>query len=180
MGIRARRTAAVAAVAVVTLVSLAALAWDRLAGPDIATDGSATLDGLRVDVRAAEWVPMEHVDPGFQVPGQMMPGAPEGDEVRLGITITLSNTDARTREFNLVDEFTLTGGRGTEPVALSADTIGTLPRLGPGAGVAGTLYFDVEAPGDEDPPLYLLWSRDGVAVRIALPSTGEAPDHGHG
>lgn len=183
MGIRARRAAAFAAVAVLTIVSLTALAWDRLAGPAIATDGTATLGGLTVDVRGAEWVPMDHLDPGasgFQMPGQMMPGAPEGDEVRLGISITLSNTDAATLEFSPVGEFALIGGAQADPAVLSADTIGALSRLGPGAAVSGTLYFDVVVPGGEDPPLYLLWSRAGDAVRIALPSAGDAPDHDHG
>jgi hypothetical protein len=123
---------------------------------------------------------MDHVDPGFQMPGQMMPGAPDGGEVRLGISITLSNTDGETRGFSPVNEFAVTGGSRSEPTALSADTIGALPRLGPGAAVAGTLYFDVEVPSGEDPPLYLLWSRAGEAIRIALPSTGDAPEHGHG
>jgi hypothetical protein len=179
MGVRARRLVAVAAVAGLTLVSLAVLAWERFAAPTVVVDGSATLDGLTLDLRGAEWVPMEHLDPSFQMPGQMMPGAPEGDEVRLGVRVTLSNTDATTREFNPVDEFALVGGVRSEPAELSADTIGTLPRLGPHAAVDGTLYFDVEVPGDQDPPLQLRWSRAGDVVLLSLPNPGGAPEHGH-
>jgi hypothetical protein len=109
-----------------------------------------------------------------------MPGAPEGDEVRIGIGITLTNTDAGTRGFSPVDEFTLVGGVDEDPEPLRADTIGTLPRLGPGTAVSGTLYFDIEAPNVTDPPLYLRWSRAGEVILIALPSTGDAPEHGHG
>ena len=180
MGIHGRRAAAVAAVAVLTLASVTALAWDRFGRTAVASGGSATLDGLTVQVRGADWVPMDHLDPNLPMPGQMMPGAPEGDEVRLSISITLSNTDDVAREFNPVAEFALGGGARAEPTSLTADTIGTLSRLAPGTAVAGTLYFDVEVPGGEDPPLYLLWSRGGDAVRLALPEAGDAPDHGHG
>lgn len=114
------------------------------------------------------------------MPDQMMPGAPSGDEIRLGLTLTLTNTDSRAHGFNLADEFWLVGGRASEPLPVSADTIGALPRLGPGAAVDGVLYFDTEAPAEGDPPLYLLWRREGDTVRIPVPLTDDPPEHEHG
>jgi hypothetical protein len=103
-----------------------------------------------------------------------------GDEVRLGISLTLSNTTSHTHEFNVAEEFLIAGGVLTEPQPARADSIGMLPRLGPGTAVDGTLYFDIEVPEIEDPPLYLQWNRDGGTVRLAVPLAEQAPDHDHG
>ena len=181
MGLGARRVTLVAAVAV-TCASLGVLAWQRLTGSTIA-DNTANLGGLTVEVAAAEWVEMGHVQNGqggFLMPHQMMPDAPRGDEVRLGISITLSNTDSRTQGFNLVDEFVLVGGTGAAPRRLRADSIGTLPRLAPGAAVHGTLYFDLTVPSSTDPPIYLRWVRDGHTVSIPVLIGAGAPTHDHG
>lgn len=182
MGPRARRITLVAAT-IMTVLSVVVLAWQRVAGPDVAAGRAATLSGLTIEVAAADWVEMGHLESspgGFAMPGQMMPGAPQGDEVRLGISITLSNTATSSRGFNLVEEFALIGGSVKQPLGLSADTIGTLPRLGPGASVRGTLYFDLTVPTESDPPLYLMWVRDGDTVRLPVPLDGDTPGHGHG
>ncbi|HLT11987.1 MAG TPA: hypothetical protein VK028_14495 [Micromonosporaceae bacterium] len=182
IGTRAVRRATLVVAAVLTMLSIGGYAWRWLAGPDTAAGAEATLDGLTVTVFSAGWVEMGHVTtgPGFTMPDQMMPGAPSGDEVRLGIGITLSNTDSRTRGFNVPEEFALVGGELREPLPMSADTIGTLPRLAPGASVRGVLYFDLAVPADDDPPLRLQWVRGGDAVRIPVPVPNEAPSHGHG
>jgi hypothetical protein len=177
------RHATVAAATVLAVVSLGMLGWQRLTAPAIASSGSATLAGLTVELGSAEWVELGHVHDGqggFLMPDQMMPGAPQGDQVRLGIRITLSNTDSGTREFSLVDEFAVVGGAETEPRRLSTDSIGLLSRLGAGAAVHGRLYFDIEVPGENDPPLYLRWTRDGDTIQIPVSIGTNAPEHDHG
>ncbi|MPZ26269.1 MAG: hypothetical protein GEV12_07395 [Micromonosporaceae bacterium] len=167
-----------------TLASLSLLAWSKLAGPAAVAEGTnATLAGLTVEVEDSEWATLNHVmndQGGYLMPDQMMPGAPTGDEVRLGVMVTLTNTRSGTEPFSLVDEFTVTGGRSGDPLPLTADTIGDLSRLGPGSAVQGTLYFDVSVPQQGDPelpPLYLRWTRGGDAVRIPVQLPGEAPEH---
>lgn len=190
MGLTARRTPAMrrtaigGAVVLLTLASLSLLAWSKLAGPAPIAEGSnATLDGIMVAVTDSEWQALDHVindQGGYQMPGQMMPDAPEGGEVRLGIMVTLTNTRSGTESFSLVEDFSVTGGRSEDPLPLTADTIGALSRLGPGSAVQGTLYFDVAVPqegGAELPPLYLRWTRGGDAVRIPVQLPGEAPEH---
>lgn len=172
-------------VGLITLASGGTLAWQRfLAPPSVAGSGVATLDGLTTEVRAAGWVDfdMGHVmdgEGGFMMPDQMMPGAPSGEQVRLGVTLTLRNTDSHAHGFNLVDEFWLIGGGVSDSRPLSADTVGGLARLGPGAAVDGVLYFDVVLASESD-PLYLEWRRGGDAVRIPVPPTDEPPGHQHG
>jgi hypothetical protein len=184
MGFASRRSSVLAAAAVLTITSLGFLAWQRLsAEPVVGT--TANLDGVTTEVREAGWVgfDMGHVmdgQGGFMMPDQMMPDAPSGDQVRLGVTVTLQNTNAGTREFNLIEEFSITGGVEPEPRTISADTIGTFSRLGPGAAIDGILYFDIAVPEPGDPPLYLRWNRGGDTVLIEVPLTEDAPAHQHG
>jgi hypothetical protein len=179
-----RTTWVLALVAVlVTVASASVLGRHWLAGPPPVTGTTAALGGMTAQLHHAEWLEMGHVhdgEGGFIMPDEMMPGAPRGDEVRLGISLTLLNTDRHTQRFTLVDEFTLTGGQLAEPRSLSADTIGSLSRLGPDGAVDGTLYFDVELPGPDDPPLLLQWSRDGRTVHIEVPLHADPPAHEHG
>jgi hypothetical protein len=170
-----------------TVASLSLLAWTKLAGPPpIAPDTTVTMDGITLDVQESEWATMNMVENGqggYLRPDQMMPGAPTGNEMRLGVHVTLTNPQSRTAPFSLVDEFAMSGGLEPEPHPLSADTVGSLNRLGPGAAVQGVLYFDVEVPDVENltlPQFYLEWSRDGDAIRIPvqLPG-GEIPEHNH-
>jgi hypothetical protein len=182
MGLTARRTSIVTAAALLTIISLGFLAWQRLSAEPVATGTSASLEGVTTEVHEAAWVAfdMGHVmdgQGGFMMPDQMMPDAPSGDEVRLGVTVTLQNTDGTTRGFNVIDEFTIIGGLEPEPRVVSADTIGDFSRLGPGAAVDGTLYFDIAVPGAGDPPLYLQWTRGGDTALIEVPLTEDAPEH---
>lgn len=170
------------AVVLLSVVSAAVLGRLWLTGTNATATGPvATMAGVTVEVRDTEWAPMDHVDDGrggFLMPDQMMPGAPTGNEVRLGISVTLINTQSRMHEFSLVDEFTITGGLEPEPLPLTADTIGELGRLGPGSALKATLYFDIEAPEDEAlPPLYLTWNRDRDTVRIPVQLPGEEIPH---
>lgn len=185
-GNRARRTAVIGTVALLTVASLGLLAWTKLAGPPpIAPDETVSMDGITVSVGESQWQTMNHTidnQGGFQMPDQMMPGAPTGNDMRLGIHVTLTNPQSRTEPFSLPDEFSISGGLEPEPRPLTADTVGTLNRLGPGTALQAVLYFDVEVPDVENPTLpqlYLHWSRGGDAVRIPVQLPGEVPEHDH-
>ncbi|HEY8453356.1 MAG: hypothetical protein FWJ70_12215 [Micromonosporaceae bacterium] len=184
MRVAPRTTALASALSVLTVVSLMVLAWGWWGGATVTAAGpSATVDGVAVDVRQSNWAPLDHVMDdagGFLMPSQMMPGAPSGGEVRLGVSVTLRNTTSRTQEFSLVDDFTLLAGRDSEPLPLAADTVGEINRIGPGTAINGILYFDVLVPDDgELPPLYLRWTRGDDTVLIPVPVPGEAPGHVH-
>jgi hypothetical protein len=162
-----------------TAASLGFLAWQRLAVEAVST-GPATIEGMRVNVGSADWIELDQVNDGqggFVMPNQMLPGAPRGNDVRLGISITIANTGSRLKQFSLFEEFTLVGGSRIQPVILTGDTFGALPRLAPGAAVKGTLYFDLEPPTENDPPLFLRWIRDGDIVKFPVPVGGQPPGH---
>ena len=168
------------------VVSAAVGLWIMAARSDGPADGpvSAQVDGLAIDLHNAGWVPMDaHAmdsQGGFQMPAQMMPGAPAGDEMRLGIAVTLLNTADVVSEFNLGEEFVLVGGVIDGSVRMHSDTFGLLRRLGPGSGVNGVLYFDTTVPAAGDPALVLRWSRSGETVDVGIPlgSANPAP-HPH-
>jgi hypothetical protein len=176
----------VIALLAVALLSTAAGTWlavNRLLPDEPGSD--ANLDGLSVQVGEAGWVAMDaHAmdsQGGFQMPAQMMPGAPEGDDMRLGIPLTLVNTSGEVRRFDLRREFMLVGGLTGDPVRPHSDTFGLLNRLTAGNAVNGVVYFDTKVPTATDPPLRLRWSRDGRSVDIALRWVGAAPPtHTHG
>jgi len=170
---------------VVALMSAATGLWimaTRLDSPGLPV--SATVEGLAVDVRDAGWVPMDaHTmdsQGGYQMPAQMMPGAPAGDEMRLGIPLRLLNTTDKTLEFDLSEEFVLVGGTIDGAVQLHSDTFGLLRRLGPGSAVNGVLYFDTTVPAATDPALILRWIHGGKRHDLSIPfgSTTQAP-HPH-
>jgi len=134
---------------------------------------SAEVDGLAIGLYEAGWVPMDahsmDSQGGYQMPAQMMPGAPAGNEMRLGIAVTLLNTADGVREFNLGEEVVLVGGVVDGVVRLHSDTFGLLQRLGPGSAVNGVLYFDTTVPATSDPALVLRWSRSGETFDLAIP-----------
>jgi hypothetical protein len=145
--------------------------------------GVVTIGGLSAQVHRAGWVPMEahSMDgkSGYAMPAQMMPGAPAHEDMRLGVQLTLVNTDSAPIRFDALREFSIIGGAERAPRGMHSDTLGMLSRLGPGAAVDGTFYFDVKAPSGADAPLRLQWTRDGETVRIEVP-LGDAPEpHPH-
>jgi hypothetical protein len=168
-------------IALLTVAALATAAGSVLIAQRLgvgAPADRAELGGLTTTLKQAGWVPMEahHMDQtGFQMPAQMMPGAPTGDDMRLGIPVTLVNTSDEPRGFSLPGEFTLSGGRTSSPVRLHSDTVGRLRRLNPGSAVSGVLYFDTVVPDATDPPLVLRWSRDGEAVDLLVPMADGSP-----
>ncbi|GIH06911.1 hypothetical protein Rhe02_49780 [Rhizocola hellebori] len=144
--------------------------------------GTATLSGITTAVSRADWYAMDahsmDQQGGYQMPAQMMPGAPAEGEARLGVRLTLHNTSELARQFNPVEEFLLLGGSGAPRVPHS-DTFGRLTRLNPGSAVDGTVYFDTVVPKPDDPPLALRWVRGGEEVILAI-SIGDAPSGHHG
>lgn len=174
---------AVAVVALLIAVAGTGILVRRLAASGPPTN-TATLGGLTASLGDAGWLSMDGHDMnnqgGYQMPSQMMPGAPAGDDMRFGVPLTLVNTSDKPRQFNLPEEFFLHGGRNTLPRPLHSDTFGRLPRLTPGNAIDGTIYFDTVVPGPGDPPLYLQWERDGDTAILAIPLLGQAPHGGHG
>lgn len=179
-----RRTVAIAGgVSAMTVVSAVFLVWSWLTGSTVTAAGpTATMDGVTVDVTASEWAPMDHLeDGGFVMPSQMMPGAPDNGEARLGVRVTFSNPTSGARNLSLADDFEITGDALAEPVPLSADTVGEVSRLVPTSALNAVLYFDLALPEDEPPSsLYLKWTsgRDTVLIPVPLPG-GDVPVHQH-
>lgn len=187
----ARTGAAVRALCVVVVVAAVALAAtgtvllrERQAQAAAKPAATATLGGLKAAPGRAGWAAMANHDMdmknGYQMPSAMMPGAPEGDEMRLGVPITLTNTTGKTRTFDLGREFRLGGGGLKAPRTMHSDNLGELPRLNPGNAVQGFLYFDIKVPAAGDPPLHLLWQRDGDEQRLTVRMIGSKPAHEHG
>lgn len=195
-------TAAAVAVGVAGVVVAAGLVLPESAAPAVAV-GVAEVGGLAATVGGATWADMKDMQagmvpmptgpqppaspgsigvppvpsagPGYQMP--QMPGMPPEGQARLTVPVTLRNTGGQVRTFDLPAEFVLRGGRDDKPRSLYADTIGELPRLAPGTAVSGALYFDLEPPKAGDPPLYLVWTRAGESVRLAVSPTGVAVPH---
>lgn len=157
-------------------------------GTGQAPSTTETLGGLTVQVNTSGWLSDDHHGDmpmaGYQMPGQMMPGMPEGDRVRLSIPITLRNTSGSPRGFTAAAEFRLVGGQEAGAQAPTTDTFGAVTRLHPDTSVNGVLYFDVLGPATTDRPFRLEWARDGGTVRLPVPALGTAPppagyDTGH-
>lgn len=207
-GVVALRIAVVGVAVLIAAFGLGSLLPGRQAPARVA--GAATIDGLTATPHQASWMSMDHAmsgsqpggmggmgggealqngqddqqgqngQGGYQMPAQMMPGAPADGELRLGVPVTLANESEKVREFDLVKEFSLAGGPGDDTSRLNSDTFGGLARLNPGSAVDGVLYFDVKSPVPGDPPLYLKWTRGGSQDRLAVRIAAGQPAHPHG
>ena len=171
----------IGAIALMTTIAGAALLGGRFYTQETPAPGTVTLSGITTQVSRADWYAMDaHTmdqQGGYQMPAQMMPGAPADGEARLGVRLTLHNTSEQARQFNPIEEFLLLGGPGS-PRAPHSDTFGRLTRLNPGSAVDGTVYFDTVVPKLNDPPLTLRWVRGGEEVTLAI-SIGDAPSGHH-
>lgn len=141
-------------------------------------------DGITTAVATATWVAHDENDstvagPGYQMPLSMMPGMPAAGEMRLGISLTITNSSTQLRPVDPASEFVLRDARNGGEWHLSADTFGGLSRLGPDAGVHGVIFFDLAPPADGGRNLYVDWKRAGGAGQLAIPLNGAAPTHSH-
>jgi hypothetical protein len=170
-------------------ISLVRTGFDRIVGlrPGSAAAAAPVAearDGITAGVVAATWISHDENDPtvagpGYQMPLSMMPGMPAAGEMRLGISLTITNSSTRLRPVDPAAEFVLRDARNGGEWQLAADTFGGLSRLGPDAGVDGVIYFDLAPPADGGRNLYVDWKRAGGAARLAIPLNGAAPTHSH-
>lgn len=171
-----------------------------------AVAGSVEAGGMTLQVRSAQWVDMDHnSSDGFQMPQQMMPGAPSPNEQRLALEVAVSNHSRSVTQLSH-SEFSIQSSDG-QVWPLVADDLGGaseasdgafdgLPpdtedsasavaaagatRLGPGLAVNGSLSFDLPAASvaQTGKGLILLWSHAGEVARVPV-TVGAAPAHVH-
>jgi hypothetical protein len=181
--------ASVLALAGLGQVALARTDWLPLSRPEHApapVEHAVARDGMAAAVTAARWVSSGHEHDeaqangpgGYAMPLSMMPGmVPEG-QMRLLVTLTLTNSADAGRPLDTAKEFVLRDARNDSSWPLKADSFGGLPRLGPASAVRGTLYFDLPPPTDST-RLYVDWKRDGRSIRLAVPIDGNNAGHSH-
>lgn len=187
--LRPRMVLILVAALVVTVLGAGELAaMLRARSAPLATD-TISLGGLTIQIDSVTWVPFDTGDPtildpstagGYQMPAQMMPGMPADGQGRLNIQVTLSDPGGSARTLNTAGEFRLGGGgKGDAGWKLQGDTFGGLKRVNPGNAVDGKLFFDLQPPTKQDPPLYLRWRRGGDTARLLLVPGGTAATHHH-
>jgi hypothetical protein len=148
-----------------------------------AAAGQATVDSLIAQVNTAEWAKMDHDmskdAPGYQMPPAMMPGMPQGDDQRLAVTVTVTNTSDQTRPVKPGSEFILHAGNQGRTWAPHSHTFGDLPRLAPRNAVKGVLYFDLPPAELRDGPAWIEWTHGEAASSLTIPMDGVGGDPGH-
>jgi hypothetical protein len=160
------------------IAQFALLVGDR---PAVNLVPSASLDGLTAAVNEAGWLNMDMPQTGgYQMPAGMMPGMPAAGDGRLALTVTVVNTTSDTRPLRATDEFSVrTAHDGKRWTAVSA-SFGDLPRLAPGNGVTGMLYFDLPATDFAGPgTAWVEWHHLGATSALEIPLVGAAPAHSH-
>ncbi|HEV2783746.1 MAG TPA: hypothetical protein VGX25_30535 [Actinophytocola sp.] len=146
----------------------------------------ASVDGLTAAVTTASWTKMDHdmssnAAPGFQMPPAMMPNMPQGDDQRLALSVTVTNTSGDTRPIRATEEFTLRAGKDGRQWTPTADTFGDLPRLAPRNAVTGVLFFDLPPAELAAGPAWVEWSHGDATTRLTIPLDGvnAGPGHSH-
>lgn len=180
------RRARIVFVVVVTL-AVTVLGVGRLvmaSGSPAVTMALATIDGMTAQVTTAGWISMDHEmdeSPGYAMPDSMMPGMPTGDDQRLSVTVTVTNTSAETKPLRPIEDFKLRVGATGKEWAPKADTFGSLPRLAPNNAVSGILFFDLPPAELGDSQLWIEWTHSGDEANLTLPlgPAGEDPGHSH-
>jgi hypothetical protein len=150
-----------------------------------AAAGQASLDSLTTQVNTAEWAKMDHDmsenAPGYQMPPAMMPGMPQGDDQRLAVTITVTNTSDETRAVKPGKEFILHAGKQGRTWSPHSHTFGDLPRLAPRNAVKGVLFFDLPPAELADSPAWIEWTHGDATSSLTIPmdGVGDGPSHSH-
>lgn len=137
------------------------------------------VDGLQASVTAVEQLAHNHDDTAgpYQMPLSMMPGMPADSDVRLAVSLVLTNRSTSGAAIDPATEFALhrvAGGRWSA----GSDTFGGLGRLGAHSQVVGTLFFDVPADRADISKLYLKWVHQRQGALLEIPDQG-APAHSH-
>jgi hypothetical protein len=181
--LRDHRTTAVLTVAGLALsclgaVQLLSLLRDR---PLPHPTASAGLDGLSAAVTEAGWLSMDMPQTdGYQMPAAMNPGMPAAGDERLALTITVVNTTGTTGSLRTTKEFSVRTAKDGKRWTPVSGTFGDLPRLAPGNGVTGILYYDLPASDvSSAAPVWVDWSRSSGTRALSIPLPGLAPTHSH-
>ncbi|MFC0540583.1 DUF4352 domain-containing protein [Kutzneria chonburiensis] len=161
-------------------LAAAAIGVSAMVGPAGPAESSARVGGLTASVGDTGWLGMDHdmstTASGYQMPPAMMPGMPASGDDRLSVAVTVVNTGTDTVTFHPATEFTLHAGPAATDVAVYGGTFGELPRLGPGAAITGTLFFDLP-PASLDRTAWLDWNRPGGAARLSIPDAAMTMNH---
>jgi hypothetical protein len=141
-------------------------------------------DGTAAAVTASRWLShdeqADQAGSGFQMPLSMMPGMPADGQVRLAVSLSLTNSSGALRALDPAAEFVLRDERSGEQWQQVADSFGGLPRLSPHSGADGVVFFDLAPPTDNGRNLYLYWKHSSMSARLAITLNGAAPaPHAH-
>jgi hypothetical protein len=178
-------TTTIAMVVAVAVLSAAVGVWmlTLMLRERVAASNEISLGGLSLQVLGGTWQKAEdegqqQETEGFQMPPQMMPGAPAPGDQRLEVRVALGNRGdsleaVRAEEFSI-----LIPAVGSWPVKV--DSLG-IDRLRPGLAINGALQFDLPSakiPKDLQ-EVTLVWAREGGQVQVPV-RVGQAPaDAGH-
>jgi hypothetical protein len=142
-------------------------------------------DGVAARVVESRWVGHDHnaetgTGPGYQMPLSMMPGMPADGQVRLAVSVTVTNTGTTGRRMDPDKEFTLSDAASDEAWRPVADTFDGLSRLGSLSAADGVVFFDVPEQKQTDGQFYVGWKHAGQSVRLAVRPGQDAGTHSHG
>jgi hypothetical protein len=175
-----------AAVLAVAGLGQLVLGWLPALGSTDAQPGprAVAADGVATEVRDSRWIAHDHnaetgTGPGYQMPLSMMPGMPEDGQVRLAVSVTVSNTAPAGRPVEPAGEFTLRDGATGESWRPAADTFDGLSRLGPRSAADGVLFFDVPEADQVQRQLYVDWKHEGQRMRLTVGPGQDAATHSH-
>lgn len=141
-------------------------------------------DGVAAQVRQARWIAHDHNDesgtgPGYQMPLSMMPGMPADGDVRLAVSVTVTNTGTVGRAVDPAAEFTLRNASTDESWPPRADTFDGLARLGSRSAADGVLFFDLPQEEADSSQLYVHWKHADWSARLTVQPDQDAGSHSH-
>jgi hypothetical protein len=162
------------------------LGWLPAKGSAAAPPQAATVaaDGVAAQVRVTRWIAHDHNDetgtgPGYQMPLAMMPGMPADGDVRLAVSVTVTNTGTAGRAVDPAAEFTLRNASTKESWRPRADTFDGLARLGSLSAADGVLFFDLPQAKADSGQLYVSWKHAGESARLAVQPGQNTGTHSH-
>jgi hypothetical protein len=141
-------------------------------------------DGVAARVVQARWIAHDHnaatgSGPGYQMPLSMMPGMPADGQIRLALSVTVTNTATGGRPISPEDEFTLRDAGSGESWRPATDTFDGMSRLGPLSAADGVIFFDLPEEKQGEGQLYVDWKHSKRSVRLAVRPGQDAGTHSH-